>query len=257
MIDFCPNCPIKEWAMITDHLETIAKFASDQTTLRVVALLPSPLTQARENIMYAPTDDRGQQKLAIALELIPNTSPLPVGAFSLIVADPPWSYRLRETDQTHRGRCPYPSMLDTEIMMLPVSAIAADSAYLLLWTTNHHLRLAFDVVEAWGFEYKALHTWVKTTKDGSKIRYGVGHYGRNCTEHVLVGRKGNAPTFTALGLTNVPTAFLAQVGKHSDKPEEFYERADRLGDALGCQRIELFARSPRSGWERWGAEVAT
>ena len=41
---------------------------------------------------YASTDKRGQQKLAIALNLVPNTPPLPVGAFSLIVADPSWSY---------------------------------------------------------------------------------------------------------------------------------------------------------------------
>ena len=31
--------------------------------------------------------------------------------------------------------------------------------------------------------------------------------------------------------------------------------ADRLGDALGGQRIELFARCPRPGWESWGAEA--
>jgi N6-adenosine-specific RNA methylase IME4 len=205
--------------------------------------------------MYQPTDQRGQQKLAIALHLIPNTPPLPIDAFSLIVADPPWSYHLRETDQTHRGRCPYPAMPDEEILSMPVSEIAAPDSYLLLWTTNHHLRLAFDVIDAWGFEYKSIHTWVKTTKDGSKIRFGIGHYGRNCTEHVLVGRRGKAPSFTAMALTNIPTAFLAPVGKHSEKPKEFYVMADRLGNALEGQRIELFTRSPRPGWQGWGAEV--
>ncbi|NJM67811.1 MAG: DNA methyltransferase [Acaryochloris sp. RU_4_1] len=205
--------------------------------------------------MYTSTDQRGQAKLAIALELIPNTPPLPVGAFSLIVADPPWSYRLRETDQTHRGRCPYPAMADEEILAMPVSAIAAQDSYLLLWTTNNHLPLAFEVMESWGFEYKSLHTWLKVTKAGDKIRYGVGHYGRNCTEHVLVGRRGKAPTFTALSLTDIPTAFQSPVGKHSQKPEIFYEMANRLGNALGGQRVELFSRCHRPGWVSWGAEV--
>lgn len=178
-----------------------------------------------------------------------------MGAFSLIVADPSWNYNLRETDQTHRGRCLYPAMTDEEILSLPVSAIAAPDSYLLLWTTNNHLPLAFRVMESWGFEYKAMHTWVKTTLDGTKIRYGLGHYGRNSTEHFLVGRKGKVKTFTALGLTDIPTAFLAPVGKHSQKPEKFYQIADRLRDALGGQRIELFSRYPRPGWESWGAEA--
>jgi hypothetical protein len=141
--------------------------------------------------MYANTDQRGQQKLAIALELVPNTPVLPVGEYSLIVADPPWSYHLRETDRSHRGRCPYPSMSDEQIKAMPVQAIAAENAYLLLWTTNNHLSLAFEVAKAWGFEYKALHTWVKTTIAGDKIRFGIGHYGRNCT-----GFDGRANSFS-------------------------------------------------------------
>lgn len=31
--------------------------------------------------------------------------------------------------------------------------------------------------------------------------------------------------------------------------------ANRLGDALGGSRIELFARQLRDGWDAWGAEV--
>ena len=205
--------------------------------------------------MYAKTDARGQQKLEIALSLVPNTPALPVGEYSLIVADPAWSYHLRETDETHRGRCPYPAMTDDEIKAMPVQAIAAQDAYLLLWTTNNHLPLAFEVAEAWGFEYKALHTWVKTTIAEDKIRFGIGHYGRNCTEHVLVCRKGNAPSFTALGLTDVPTAFHAPPKAHSEKPENFYAMAERLGGALGGSKLELFARCDRPGWVSWGAEV--
>ena len=69
-----------------------------------------------------------------------------------------------------------------------------------------------------------------------------------------MGTKGKAPSFTALGLTDVPTAFLAPVGEHSEKPEEFFAIADRLGDALGGNRLELFARNRREGWESWGSE---
>ena len=206
-------------------------------------------------MMYVDTDTRGQQKLRIAQSLVPNTPALPVGEYSLIVADPPWRYHLRETDRSHRGRCPYPSMNDDQIKAMPVQVVAAENAYLLLWTTNNHLPLAFEVATAWGFEYKALHTWLKMTLAGDKIRFGIGHYGRNCTEHFLVCRKGKAPSFTALGLTDVPTAFQAPPQGHSEKPDVFYRMAERLGSALGGQKLELFARNNRPGWRSWGAEA--
>jgi len=47
------------------------------------------------------------------------------------------------------------------IKALPVSAIAEDDSVLWLWTTNAQLRVAFDVVDAWGFQYKTTLTWVK------------------------------------------------------------------------------------------------
>ena len=208
--------------------------------------------------MYTPTDKRGQQKLEIALNLIPNTPALPVGAFSLIVADPPWSYHLRESDKTHRGRCPYPSMSDEEIMAMPVSSIAAPDSYLLLWTTNNHLPLAFRVMASWGFDYKAIHTWLKVTrKTGARLGMGLGTMAGTATEQILSRSQGHRPhLYQALGLTNVPNRIPGSpVGNHSQKPEEFYEMADRLGNALGGQRIELFSRCPRSGWESWGAEA--
>lgn len=111
-----------------------------------------------------------------------------------------------------------PTIVNTAIKLCRFNEnVTAEQSYLLLWATNNHLPLAFEVAQAWGFEYKALHTWVKTTKVGDKIRFGVGHYGRNCTEHVLVCQKGNAPSWTALGLTDIPTAFQAPPAAHSKK----------------------------------------
>lgn len=205
-------------------------------------------------IAYQPTDKRGQLKLDIATQLIPNTPALPTGNYSLIACDPPWQYSLRETDATHRGRTPYPNMTDADILNLEVGAIASSNSYLLLWTTNNHLPLAFKCLESWGFTYKGIHSWVKVTAAGNP-HIGVGHYGRNCTEHFLVATKGKPGSFTKLGLTNVPNALMARRGKHSAKPEEFYQLCDRLFEVLGGSRVELFARSQREGWDVWGAEA--
>src|SRR6202165_2782180 len=74
---------------------------------------------------------------------------LPTGPFEVIVADPPWRY---ETGND----LPYPTMAIQDIKSMPVESISADDAVLWLWTTNAHLRVAFDVVDAWGFEYRTL-----------------------------------------------------------------------------------------------------
>jgi N6-adenosine-specific RNA methylase IME4 len=188
--------------------------------------------------------------------------------------DPPWQYQLRETDATHRGRCPYPAMTDEQILNLPIGSIAHQNSYLMLWVTNNHLPLGFRCLENWGFAYKSIFTWVKTTKASTeeepKVNFGIGHYGRNCTEHFLVATKGNPGSFTSHGLTNVPNTIFASrssrggtPSRHSEKPPEFWTVADalrarklRLAEKLGGSRIELFARTKREGWDCWGAEVS-
>lgn len=209
--------------------------------------------------MYALNDKTGQLKLAISQQLLPNLPPIPIGSYSLITVDPPWQYSLRETDATHRGRCPYPSMTDQQILDMPIGSISQQDAYLFLWVTNNHLPLGFQCLQSWDFEYKSIFTWVKTTKasteESPKVNIGIGHYGRNCTEHWLVATKGKPGSFTSHGLTNIPNVIHAPRGKHSQKPEEFWAIADRLAEKVAGKNIELFARQRRSGWDAWGAEV--
>ena len=117
-------------------------------------------------------------KQARQLEIV--APELPTGPFQVIVADPPWRYE-------SRADLPYPTMAIENIKALPVAAIAADDALLWLWTTTAHLRVAFDVVHAWGFEYKTLLTWVKD-------RMGTGEWLRGQTEHCLLAARGK-PVF--------------------------------------------------------------
>lgn len=218
--------------------------------------------------MYKQNDRVGQLKLSIAQELLPNLPPIPINAYNLIVVDAPWQYNLRETDSTHRGRCPYPNMTDEAILNLPIGAIAAPDSYLFLWVTNNHLPLGFRCLEKWGFEYKSIFTWVKVTKKSTEENphphIGMGHFGRNCTEHFLVATKGSPGSFSSHGLTNIPNVMFARRGQHSRKPDEFWAIANRLAQQLGgvgdslpeANRIELFAREQRPNWQVWGAEVS-
>jgi N6-adenosine-specific RNA methylase IME4 len=50
-------------------------------------------------------------------------------------------------------------------------------------TTNHHMREAFGVLDAWGFEQKTILTWAKD-------KMGMGDWLRGKTEHCLLAVRG-------------------------------------------------------------------
>ncbi|MGJ5814494.1 MT-A70 family methyltransferase [Paludibaculum fermentans] len=159
---------------------------------------------------------------------------LPTGPFQVVVADPPWRYE-------SGSDLPYPTLSIEEIKGLPVRNLADENAILWLWTTNAHLRVAFEVVESWGFEYKTLLTWVKD-------RMGTGEWLRGKTEHCLLGARGK-PVFLHGSDT---TALEATRREHSRKPAEFYALVERI-----CPggRIDLFSRQQREGWCTYGDQT--
>jgi len=159
---------------------------------------------------------------------------LPTGPFQVIVADPPWRYESGNS-------LPYPTMDIEDIKAMTVRDIADEDAILWLWTTNAHLRVAFDVVEAWGFEYKALLTWVKD-------RMGTGEWLRGRTEHCLLGVRGK-PVFLH---GNHSTVLEAARREHSRKPEEFYGLVEAT---CAGGKVELFCRQLRKGWRGFGNDM--
>lgn len=169
-----------------------------------------------------------------AKELEAAPPELPTGPFQVVVADPPWQY---ETGNS----LPYPTMPLEDIKAMPVREIADENATLWLWATNAHLPVAFDVVTAWGFEYKTLLTWVKD-------RMGTGEWLRGQTEHCLLGARGK-PVFLH---GSDGTALEAARREHSRKPEEFYTLVERVCPG---SRVELFARQQREGWCAFGNDT--
>jgi N6-adenosine-specific RNA methylase IME4 len=179
-----------------------------------------------------------QQAEAIKAE----PEPLPEGPFRVIVVDPPWHYSNRNEDPTHRAGNPYASMSIEEIRHLPIAELAAKDAILWLWTTNAHIREAFDVLDAWDFEYKTMLTWIKH-------KMGLGDWLRGKTEHCLLAIRGKP----VVALTNQTTALEAKSCQHSAKPVEFYDMVEALCPG---SKLEMFLRGgPRKGWHGWGHEA--
>ena len=153
---------------------------------------------------------------------------------TVIVADPPWEY-------ASGNSLPYPTMSLDKIRALPVGKLAEQDAILWLWTTNTHLRAAFEIAETWGFEYKTLLTWVKD-------RMGTGEWLRGQTEHCLLAARGK-PVFIHGSYT---TMLNAARREHSRKPEEFYSLVEATCPG---SRLELFARQARAGWQLFGNQT--
>src|SRR5258708_24043735 len=98
-----------------------------------------------------------------------------------------------------------------------VRAIAPRDCILWLWTTNHHMREAFGVLDAWGFEQKTILTWVKD-------KMGRGDWLRGQTEHCLMAVRGDP----IVVLANQTTVLQRQVREHSRNPDEVYTFVSRL-----------------------------
>lgn len=173
--------------------------------------------------------------------------------YGVILADPPW--RFRNAGVTGAAERHYPTMSVGEIAALPVPALAAKDAVLLLWTTWATVPDALLIMGAWGFEYKTGFPWLKM--QGEPIRnlwgefehrptYGMGWWVRGCSEPVFVGARGGAspPDEYFVGI-------LSKRFRHSRKPENLYQYAE----AFPGPYLEMFSRRPRPGWDAWGAEA--
>jgi N6-adenosine-specific RNA methylase IME4 len=170
--------------------------------------------------------------------------------YKIIYADPPWKYDNEMSANPALGGKTYPTMPLEQIKELPVSEMADKDCALFLWGTFPKYQEALDVVRAWGFKYlTAAHVWVKTYGSG-KLCSGLGYYTRSNAEPLLLARRGRP--LARLDHT-ILQAFLAPVGRHSEKPAEVREKIVRLFGDL--PRIELFARQRVEGWDAWGNEV--
>ena len=179
--------------------------------------------------------------------------PLSAHDYSCIVIDPPWYYKLRKDDSTHRNRITYTPMLLADILQLPIPALSAYTGCVLwLWTTNNHMPDACQCLEHWGYDLKTILTWEKISKDGS-TRFGTGHWLRNATEHCLLAVKGAVKSYLfQRTLTNQSTVLRAPRREHSRKPDAFYELVEHFCPGT---KLEMFARQVRPGWDHWGDEV--
>jgi N6-adenosine-specific RNA methylase IME4/ParB-like chromosome segregation protein Spo0J len=169
---------------------------------------------------------------------------LPAGVYEVISIDPPWPYgdedgqRGGYDQKGHRASNPYPEMSLEEIAALDLPV--AENCVLWLWTTHKFMRHSFALLDKWGFQDRAILTWVKD-------RMGLGRWLRSQSEFCIMATKGRP----LIDLSNQTTVLHGPMREHSRKPDEFYAMVESLCPG---RKIDWFSREKRPGWAQVGNE---
>lgn len=182
---------------------------------------------------------RGDVRIALTEQRHTEPPPLPelpADKFRAILADPPWRFESFGEGNTRAADNHYPTMSLVEIEMYPVMNVAADDAVLFLWVTSENIKHAPRIMIQWGFELVS--TGFVWAKEGPP---GLGYWTRKSAEICLLGTRGHPRRLSK----DVAEVIHAPRGPHSEKPDEVYERIERL---VPGPYLELFARRKREGW---------
>lgn len=165
--------------------------------------------------------------------------------YHVIAIDPPWAYEEKggfssnDYDyDSNRGTVDYPTMTLSQISNIELPT--ADDCVLFLWTTHAFLRDSFDLLDNWGFKYKATLVW-------DKVKMGIGRTVRMQIEFCLIAVKGN-PIINGSSERDILTEPRRE---HSRKPEAFYQMVERM--CIG-NKLDFFSRQTRQNWDHYGAE---
>jgi len=221
--------------------EKVAQFAGvSATTLRKIEAvtkaakdnpekfgdLVEMMDDGKVNAAFRMMRQRSDEARVLALEPV-------AGRFKTLVIDPPWDYEWLSL--AGRAAPGYATMSHDELMQMDIDQwVDPEFCHMYLWVTNNFLTRGVELMREWGFNHKTVLTWVKP-------RIGLGSYFRNSTEHVLFGTRGDQSTRRS----DIPTHFEAPVGKHSEKPEAFYEIVRAASYPSDGKFGEIFQREER------------
>ena len=174
--------------------------------------------------------------------------------YQIICCDPPWDYGGQTQHNGAKGSDTggaikhYPTMktvdMITEFRPL-LDSWSDDNCLLFMWTTWPHLDQAISLGTGWGFKY------VHTPFVWNKMKVNPGFYTMTQTEPVLCFKRGKIPQ--PRGTRNERQLIEEMRTKHSAKPQECYTRIERMFPTQN--KMEMFARIQRQGWDCFGNEV--
>lgn len=176
--------------------------------------------------------------------------------YGAILADPPWRFSTwgKQDNAVSDVERHYSTMTTDEICTLPVQDMAADDCVLFCWACWPSFPDALRVIGAWGFTYKTMgFVWVKGNSlplfpDDVRAFMRMGYWTRSNSEPCILATRGKPKRVGA----DVRQVIVDAPREHSRKPDEIYDRIERL---VAGPYLEMFARQTKAGWDAWGNEV--
>jgi N6-adenosine-specific RNA methylase IME4 len=191
--------------------------------------------------------------------------PAPPGSdYRLGSIDPPWHFAqfgaVKDETTSRSPQKHYPTMSLDHLAKQPIGDVFAKDAFLFMWITGPLLVVGahLPLLEAWGFRPSSMgHLWIKTKKTFDTdllqttplmerdLHCGTSYSTLQNGEFCILARRGK-PERQSKSERQV---IIENLRAHSRKPEGFYARAERFGEA---PRIDIFGGRPRAGWDYWG-----
>ena len=172
---------------------------------------------------------------------------LPDKKYSVIYADPPWSYRQHGTGPKSRGNAAqhYHTMTTEDICALPIRQLAGGARMCAVHVGD--ISASGRCAPSYGSVGLYIH------RKSNTPFWGMGAYTRANEEICLLRVTPDFRPAAQIKSHAVHQIIEAPIMAHSVKPDETRRRiVQLLGDV---PRIELFARQCVPGWDAWGDEI--
>jgi len=166
-----------------------------------------------------------------------------VGVYNTLMVDVPWD--AAKGGIGGKVYPPFPMLSHQEVLDFPIDSFATEQCHLYLWCLNSTVELAYRVLDAWGFKYHCLMTWVKT----GGLHVSMFSF---TSEFVMFGYRGYLRQNPTDGKPATKTWFEGKKREYARKPDELYATAERISLP---PRVDIFAREARKGWDVWGNEA--
>lgn len=158
--------------------------------------------------------------------------------------------RRKEKRQTElkRGELEYPTLTMGEIEAILRKVKTNSKHNFFVWTIEKYLLKTEEMMKSMGYKVHARIIWNKVTGMPTAFTVRYQH------EYLLWCYKKSKilmPVKEEQGQWG--DVFTEQVKRHSQKPEHAYEMIEAMFPDV--EKIELFARNTRNGWDCWGNEV--